>query len=442
MTTALNETHDASLTSWVAEANPEDAEFPVQNLPFGVFQRSGRKNAPRVGVAIGDRVLDVSACGAAGLLPDATEAAAACTSSSLNRLMALGASHWSRLRIALSRLLRSGSELQSRMPTGALLRAAECEMRVPAEIGDYSDFFASIHHATNVGRMFRPDSPLLANYKYLPIAYHGRASSIVISETPLQRPIGQTKSASAEAPVVGPSRRLDYELELGVFLGTGNALGQSIALENAERHVFGLCLVNDWSARDIQTWEYQPLGPFLGKSFGTTVSPWIVTVEALAPFRIPRSVRAPGDPRPLPYLSSEGDALRGGIDIAFEIELTTAKMRSEGHPPHTLARTSSRHLYWTIFQMIAHHTINGCNLRPGDLIASGTLSGPEPDAYGSLLEATLNGTKPFALPVGESRTFLEDGDEVTFRGRCSREGYRSIGFGTCRGVIAPARDQA
>ncbi|HEY0337271.1 MAG TPA: fumarylacetoacetase, partial [Burkholderiales bacterium] len=337
-------------------------------------------------------------------------------------------------------LLRSGSALESRMPTGALLRAADCDMRLPAEIGDYSDFFASIHHATNVGRMFRPDSALLPNYKYLPIAYHGRASSIVISGTPVQRPIGQTKPASAEAPIVGPSRRLDYELELGVFLGTGNPLGHSIALQNAERHVFGLCLVNDWSARDIQTWEYQPLGPFLGKSFGTSISPWIVTLEALAPFRIPPSPRAPGDPQPLPYLSSKDNAQHGGIDLALDIELTTAKMRNGGLASHTLARTSSRHLYWTIFQMIAHHTMNGCNLRTGDLIASGTLSGPEADEYGSLLEATLNGTKPFALPGGESRTFLEDGDEVTFRGRCSREGYRAIGFGECRGVIAPARD--
>jgi fumarylacetoacetase len=440
MTAALNETHDPSLKSWIAEANAEDAEFPVQNLPFGVFKPRAGKHTARVGVAIGDRVLDVSACGAAGLLPDASEAAAACASSSLNPLMALGPFHWSRLRSALSRLLRSGSELQSRVLADALVRAAECEMRLPAEIGDYSDFFASIHHATNAGRMFRPDNPLLANYKYLPIAYHGRASSIVISETPLKRPIGQTKLASAEVPVVGPSRRLDYELELGVFIGTGNPLGDSIPLENAERHVFGLCLVNDWSARDIQTWEYQPLGPFLGKSFGTSVSPWIVTIEALAPFRVPRSLRAPGDPQPLPYLSSENDALYGGVDIAFEIELTTAKMRSEGHPPHRLARTSSRHLYWTIFQMIAHHTVNGCNLRTGDLIASGTLSGPEVDSFGSLLEATLNGTQPFTLPSGESRTFLEDGDEVIFRACCSRSGYRTIGFGECRGVIAPARD--
>jgi fumarylacetoacetase len=436
MTARLNETHDPAATSWVDGADHANAEFPIQNLPCCVFRRRGSQDAPRVGTAIGHRILDLALCQSRGVLDDAAEAAAACTTSSLNALMALGPEDWVRLRLALSRLLRTGSPLQSRVPVNALVAIDAADLLLPAEIGDYSDFYASIHHATNAGRMFRPDNPLLPNYKHVPIAYHGRASSVVVSGTPIRRPCGQAKSPDAAAPVVGPSRRLDYELELGVFIGQGNALGAPIALADAAGHAFGMCLVNDWSARDIQAWEYQPLGPFLGKSFGTTISPWVVTLEALAPFRTQRYERDAGDPQP--QLDSTDDRAYGGIDISVELALSSERMRASGIAPHTLVRTSSRHLYWTIFQMIAHHTVNGCNLRPGDLIATGTVSGPAPHECGSLLELTANGAQPFTLPTGETRIFLEDADEVVLSARCERDGYRSIGFGTARGVIAPA----
>jgi fumarylacetoacetase len=435
----LNETHDASAESWVAAANAEGAAFPIQNLPFGVFERRQGTGAPRIGVAIGDAILDIAACHAAGLLGDAAEAAAACEEESLNPLMAVDPRQVSRLRRALFALLHRDSPLRARVPVPAIVPMMDAELELPARIGDYSDFFASIHHATNAGRIFRQDSPLLPNYKYVPIAYHGRASSIVVSGTPVIRPLGQSKTPDASAPVVRASQRLDYEIELGVFVGKGNTLGAPIPLARAEEHVFGACLVNDWSARDIQTWEYQPLGPFLGKSFGTTLSPWVVTLEALAPFRTKSLERPSGDPRPLPYLQSDEDGRAGGLDISVEAAVSSAAMRASAIPPHTLARTSSRHLYWTVFQMIAHHTMNGCNLRPGDLIATGTLSGPTSEEYGSLLELTLNGARPFALPSGETRTFLEDGDEVTFTATCHRQGFRSIGFGEARGRISPAR---
>jgi len=442
MANHLNETHDPALTSWVASANAAGSPFPLQNLPFGVFRLRGSTETARVGVAIGDHVLDVAACSAVGLLASAPEAAAACEESSLNCLMALGPAHWSRLRLDLSRLLRSDFPMQGKVPSNALVPQAEAELQLPAEIGDYTDFFASIHHASNAGGLFRPDQPLLPNYKYVPIAYHGRASSVVVSGTPIVRPVGQSKAADATAPIIGPSRRLDFELELGVFIGVGNGLGEPIPLSRAADHVFGMCIVNDWSARDIQAWEYQPLGPFLGKSFGTTVSPWIVTMEALAPFRGPAYARAAGDPQPLSYLSDDSDRERGGIDIALELEISSRNMRDQGLAPHALARTNARHLYWTIAQMVAHHTVNGCNLRPGDLLATGTVSGPEPGELGSLLELTRNGAQPFALPGGDSRTFLEDGDEVIIRARCTREGFRGIGFGEARGVIMPALSTA
>lgn len=435
----LNETHDASVASWVPTANAEGAAFPIQNLPFGIFKARQSSEVPRVGVAIGDAILDVAACHEAGLLANAAEAASTCGDTALNRLMALDSAAVSCLRRALFALLRRDSPLRARVPAHALVPMADAELELPARIGDYSDFFASIYHATNAGKLFRPDSPLFPNYKYVPIAYHGRASSIIVSGTPISRPPGQSKTADATAPAVGPSRRLDYEVELGVFVGRGNSLGQPIPLARAEEHMFGACLVNDWSARDIQTWEYQPLGPFLGKSFGTTVSPWVVTLEALTPFRTKSFERPEGDPQPLPYLQSNEDARAGGLDIAVEVTVSSSAMRASGLQPHTLARTSSRHLYWTVFQMIAHHTMNGCNLRAGDLIASGTLSGPTAEEYGSLLELTANGQRPFTLPNGEKRTFLEDGDEVTFTATCRREGFRNIGFGEARGRIMPAR---
>jgi fumarylacetoacetase len=438
----INETHDPSLESWVAAANDRDVAFPIQNLPFGVFSRRDARDAPRVGVAIGDAVLDVTACFAAGLLDEARDAAAACARPDLNALMSLGVSESSRLRLAISKLLRRNSPLRTRVHAHALVPMREAELHLPASIGDYTDFFASIHHATNAGRLFRPDSPLLPNYKYVPIAYHGRASSVVVSGTPVRRPWGQVKTPDSAAPAFTTSKRLDYELELGFYVGVGNKLGERIALSDAEQHVFGMCLVNDWSARDIQSWEYQPLGPFLGKSFGTTVSPWVVSLEALAPFRSAAPERPAGDPPPLPYLSSADVSARGAIDIDVEVAIASPRMRAEGTAPHTLAKTSSRHLYWTIFQMLAHHTVNGCNLRPGDLIATGTVSGPAQSEIGSLLELTVNGSKPFRLPGGEERTFLEDGDEIILRAHCSREGYRTIGFGEARGIIESPRPNA
>ena len=434
MIPAVDETHEPSLRSWVESANG-DGDFPIQNLPLGVFvKRDG--DAPRVGVAIGEMVLDVAQAVRAGHLRGA--AADACTERTLNGLLSLGGGAWRELRRGLSRLLRADSALPAADRGALLVRQADVRMLVPVQIGDYTDFYASIHHATNVGRMFRPDNPLLPNYKYVPIGYHGRASSIVASGADLRRPNGQRKAPDADAPTFGPSRSLDYECEVGAFFGPGNALGEPLPLASIGERLFGLCLVNDWSARDVQTWEYQPLGPFLSKSFATTVSPWIVTAEALAPFRIPAMRRPAGDPAPLPYLSDEDDARRGGVDIELEVLLRTATMRTRGLEPVRVSRARFADMYWTLGQMFAHHASNGCNLRPGDLIASGTVSGAEADARGCLLELTTRGAKPLELPGGEKRAFLEDGDEVIIRGRCSREGFAPIGFGECRGTILPA----
>jgi fumarylacetoacetase len=436
----VNETHAPELASWVESAQDPATDFPIQNLPFGVFRRRGAREAPRVGVAIGDRVLDVSAARDAGLLAggDAVAAAERCRFSALNGLMALGPRHWSALRLALSRLLRAGGDAADAVRRDPalgerlLVPMADAELLLPAEVGDYSDFYASVHHATNVGSMFRPDNPLLPNYKWVPIGYHGRASSLVPSGTPVRRPHGQTKAPDAEAPTFGPSRSLDYELEVGIFVGPGNQLGTPIPIADAERHVFGLCLVNDWSARDLQTWEYQPLGPFLAKSFATTVSPWVVTLEALAPFRAPAFARPAGDPEPLPYLRQQG---MPGVDLTLEVALRSARMREAGAPPAPVSRGNFRDMYWTIGQLIAHHASNGCNLRPGDLLASGTVSGPTRDARGCLLELTWRGAEPLTLPGGEMRRFLDDGDEVVLRGWCERDGARRIGFGECVGVV-------
>jgi fumarylacetoacetase len=310
-------------------------------------------------------------------------------------------------------------------------------MLLPAEVGDYTDFYASVFHATNVGTMLRPDNPLFPNYKWVPIGYHGRASSLVVSGTPIARPQGQTEPGEGGAtPRFGPSRSLDYELEVAAFLGPGNPLGQPIPLAQAEGRLFGLCLLNDWSARDLQKWEYQPLGPFLAKSFATSISPWVVTLEALAPFRVPAFPRPADDPQPLPYLSDEQDRAQGGIDLHLEVLLSSAAMRERGLPPLSLSRSNLRDVYWTFAQMVAHHSSNGCNLRPGDLIASGTVSGPAKENRGSLIELTWRGTEPLTLPSGEPRRFLETGDEVILRGHCRREGYARIGFGECRGVVA------
>lgn len=441
VTILLNETHDPALQCWVPSANQPDTDFPIQNLPFGVFQRRASDEQPRVGIAIGDQVLDISACHQAGMFSGlAMDAAVTCAAATLNPLMALGYEHWSGLRQGISRLLRADSPVYLADPDRVqqlLVPMADVEMQLPAVIGDYTDFYASLYHASNVGRMFRPDNPLLPNYKYVPIGYHGRASSVGISGMGVRRPQGQTKDAQTEQPVFGPSKLLDYELEVGFFVGPGNQLGVPIPIAKAEQHVFGLCLVNDWSARDIQTWEYQPLGPFLAKSFATSISPWVVTLEALAPFRVPAFPRASDDPQPLSYLHAFDDQRLGGIDLTLEVALSTEQMRAQGLPPHRLSRGNFRDMYWTIAQLLTHHASNGCNLRTGDLLASGTVSGSSPDARGCLLELTTRGAEPIMLPTGEARRFLQDGDEVTLTGYCARAGAVRIGFGVCQGRVLP-----
>ncbi len=431
-------THEGSLRSWVDSAADPAGDFPVQNLPLGVFRRDGR-GRPRIGCAIGDQVLDLPACRERGLLrglPSAVEEA--CDRAGLEGVMALEPRVRGTLRHRLSHLLRAQGAFVSARGERAevLLPQSEAEMRLPAAVGDYTDFYASVYHATNVGRMLRPDNPLLPNYKWLPVGYHGRASSLVVSGTAVRRPCGQTEPGQAGGqPAFGPSRSLDYELEVGAFLGPGNALGEPIPLAQAEASLFGLVLLNDWSARDLQKWEYQPLGPFLAKSFATSVSPWVVTLEALAPFRVPPFARPAGDPEPLPHLTHEEDRARGGIDLRLEVQLSSRLMRERGLPPLRVSRSNLRDLYWTLGQMVTHHASNGCNLRPGDLIASGTVSGADEESRGCLLERTWRGSQPLALPTGEERRFLEDGDEVVLRGHCEREGFARIGFGECRGTV-------
>jgi fumarylacetoacetase len=423
MTPDLDDTHDAALESWVESANDPSGDFPVQNLPLGRFRRDATEPWS-LGVAIGDAVLDLRQAGLVG-------------TDDMNRLMGAGIDVRRSLRRDLSRGLRAGSAMrQAWQPLLAPRR--DVELAVPCRIGDYTDFYTSIHHATAVGKQFRPDSPLLPNYKWVPIGYHGRASSIGVSGDDIRRPLGQSKGPDDAVPRFGPSRRLDYELELGIFIGTGSALGESIPMVRAEDHVFGLVLFNDWTARDIQAWEYQPLGPFLSKNFASTVSPWIVTMDALAPFRAPFR-RTDGDPAPLPYLDSHANRDHGAIDIILEVALQTAKMRGAGMPPQRLMQSNFRDSYWTLAQLVAHHTVNGCNLVPGDLFGSGTQSGPAPGQGGSMLELSLGGKQPLQLANGETRGFLEDGDTVVLRGYCERDGARRIGFGECAGTVVPAR---
>lgn len=433
----LNETHEPTLRSWVASANEADIDFPIQNLPFAVFRRRGTNEAYRGGVAIGTQIVDLAAAVERGAFSgEAARPANAAAGGTLNALMALGPSAWSALRLALSRALREGSPSQ-RLLEHCLVPQIDVEYTLPARIGDYTDFYTGIHHATTVGKLFRPDNPLMPNYKWVPIGYHGRASSIVVSDTPVRRPMGQTKG-SAEIPQFGPSQRLDYELELGFLIGTGNPLGEPIAIENAAQHLFGVALFNDWSARDIQPWEYQPLGPFLSKNFCSTLSPWVVTMEALIPFRAPL-VRPAGNPEPLPYLNAVEDLAQGALDIALEVWLQTARMCEAGQAAVRLTQSNARDAaYWTPAQLVAHHSSGGCNLQPGDLFGSGTLSGPGPDQAGSLLELTQGGRQPIALPNGETRTFLADGDTLILRGWCEREGSRRIGFGSCCGTVLQA----
>lgn len=414
----MNRTHDPDLKSWVEGANDPDTDFPVQNLPFGIFRRRSSREKPRAGVAIGDQIFDLAALGVD-------------SGPNLNKLAAAGPKAWRDVRAAVSKFL--SVENYKKNLARHLVPMRKAELFVPVSIGDYTDFYAGIHHATTIGKIFRPDNPLLPNYKWVPIGYHGRASSVVVSGTPVVRPEGQTKAPQDSAPVFGPCKRLDYEVELGFVTGPGNALGKEIPIEKAESHIFGVVLLNDWSARDIQAWEYQPLGPFLAKSFATTISPWIVTLEALEPFRCAAFPRPAGDPPPLEYLASENDQKAGGLDIALEMHLRTRKMKS----PVRLSRGNARDAYWTPAQLVAHHASNGCNLRPGDLLGSGTLSGTAPDALGSLMELTQGGRAPLQLPSGETRTFLEDGDEVIQRGRCERAGAVSLGFGEATGTVRP-----
>ena len=434
MTNALDETHDPARQSFVTSANHPNAEFPIQNLPFGAYRPApGAKQ--RIGVAIGDQILDVTA--AASCFNGAAEVAAQrCAGPYLNQLMSLGPEAWSALRLALSRAL-STDQKDMRLQRH-LTPMAQAELMLPVAIGDFTDFYASVFHATNAGRAFRPDNPLLPNYKYVPVAYHGRASSIRVSGTAVKRPLGQRKPANEDLPTYGPSRNLDFELELGFYIGVPTTLGETIPVGGAAEHIFGFCLLNDWSARDVQGWEYQPLGPFLGKNFATTVSPWVITSEALAPFRTAAFGRPAGDPKPLPHLADPADQARGGLDVTLEAYLATETMRSAGTAPLRLTQTSFASMYWTVAQMVAHHASNGCNLEIGDLIGSGTISGPNKDSWGSLLELTARGREPLTLPSGETRGFIEDGDEIIFRGFAHREGYPRIGFGECRAIILPA----
>jgi len=438
----MNATHAADLRSWVESANEPGTDFPIQNLPYGVFSPTGeRAAARRVGVAIGDFILDVTAAVQAGLVPP-SPAATACESPTLNSLMQLGRGDQSALRSALSDLLTHDPEVGKRAMAAreaVLLPMGNATLHLPAEIGDYTDFYASIYHATNVGSMFRPDNPLLPNYKYVPIGYHGRASSVVVSGAEVRRPNGQTKAPDAESPTFGPSRMLDYESELGLFVGRGNNMGTSVSIADAEEHVFGYCLVNDWSARDIQSWEYQPLGPFLAKNFATTISPWIITAEAVEPYRIAAFKRPEGDPVPLEYLSSKENERSGGLDAILEVHISSRAMRDQKLPPVLLSRAPFSSMYWTMAQMLTHHASNGCNLRTGDLIASGTVSGPGADQLGCLLELTRRGASPLTLPTGEMRKFLEDGDEVIMTGFLQAEGRPRLGFGECRGTILDSR---
>lgn len=420
----IDTTHDPKLKSWVASANQTGCDFPIQNLPFGRFKRRGIESGWKIGVAIGDQVLDLRAAD----LIDTDD---------MNVVMAASPEARQSLRRKLSEGLREGS---SHRPvwTRALVPQDKCEYTVPCRVGDYTDFYTSVHHATTVGKQFRPDNPLLPNYKWVPIGYHGRASSIGVSGSTFKRPRGQTKAPDAQTPTFGPSKRLDYELELGWFVGAGNEQGEPIDIGNAESHLFGVTLFNDWSARDIQGWEYQPLGPFLSKNFASTVSPWMVTMEALAPFRAAFE-RAAEDPQPLPYLDSDANRARGAFSISLEVLLQTAKMREAGESPVCLSSTNtSRAAYWTPAQLVAHHTANGCNLQAGDLLGSGTLSGPDSTEAGSLMELTVSGKNPVSLPNGEVRSFLEDGDTIILRGWCATDGATRIGLGECSGtVVAP-----
>jgi fumarylacetoacetase len=431
----LDRTHDPKVTTWVASAR-DHPDFPIQNLPLGVVRRPGADLGSGA-IRIGDEVLELAGLAGSGLLIGAAQQAAEAGSGpTLNRLFALGAGPRRALRQALHELLADGAAEADEV--AALLQPESAvEVLLPAEIGDYTDFYAGIHHAVHVGALFRPNNPLLPNYRWVPIGYHGRSSTVQVSGVPFRRPKGQRLPAPDAPPVYEPTRRLDLELELGIWIGPGNAQGEPVPIGQAAQHVAGFCLLNDWSARDVQAWEYQPLGPFLAKNFATTVSAWVVTPEALAPYRTAQH-RPAEDPDPLPYLADEGDRATGGLNVDLEVRLLTGQMRAAGRPAYQLSRSSTRHLYWTVAQLITHHTSGGCRLRPGDLLGSGTISAPTADGFGSLLEITGGGTRVIELPEGEQRTFLADGDEIILTARAQRPGAAPVGFGECRAVVLPA----
>ncbi len=439
-----NATHDPQARSWVNSANLEGCDYPIQNLPFAVLRRKvtggAQAEAFRGAVAIGDQALDLArlavvgdAAGFTGLAADALKAA---SQDKLNGLMAMGPTAWSALRLALFNALKTGSPAQSLL-TPCLLPLGEVEYHLPAQVADYTDFYASIHHARSIGAMFRPDNPLTPNYQWVPIGYHGRASSLRLDGFAFKRPRGQILPPGAASPVFSECKRLDYEFELGVFLGQGNAIGEPITMDKSEDQAFGMVLLNDWSARDLQSWEYQPLGPFLSKNFCTTISPWIVTLEALEPYR-QAWTRPADDPQPLDYLESKSLRERGAIDIKLETLLQTGKMAQEGAKAETIARSNFSHCYWSIYQLITHHTVNGCNFQPGDLIGTGTQSGPAPEEAGSLLELSKGGKSALTLRNGETRSFLLDGDTLILKAFCEKPGAARIGFGQCAGTVLPS----
>jgi fumarylacetoacetase len=437
---ALNHTHDAGARSWLASANAEGSDFPIQNLPYAVFRRAAGTESLRGGVAIGDQVVDLAALFATRLLNGpALDAARACVQPSLNDFFARGPAAWRALRHALFALLKDDAPPATvAVMRGCLVPQSAVTFALPARVGDYTDFYTSIDHAMNIGRLLKIDPPITPNFQWVPLAYHGRVSTVGVSGQTFHRPMGQARAPGAAAPLYGPCARLDYECELGIYIGRGNPQGEPIPLERAEEHIFGICLLNDWSARDIQFWELAPLGPFLGKNFATTVSPWIVTMEALAPYRLPW-VRPSDHPQPLPYLESTANRAGGAIDIRLEVWLESDQARREQSGPSRLSGTSFKHQYWSIAQMVAHHTMGGCSLNPGDLFGSGTISGPSDSEAGAMIELARGGQTPVKLATGEQRSFVEDGDAILLRGWCEKPGHARIGFGESRGTVLPAR---
>lgn len=433
--TALDKTHDPKLKSFVVDANGH-ADFPIQNLPFGIFSRRGE--APRGGIAIGNHILDLAALNASGMVSEnAKKLLAAALAPQLNKFFKQGPGARQFVRQEVSKLLSQACPDVEKIAK-CLVKVDEAQLYRPFAIGDYTDFYVGIHHAAHVGALFRPDNPLMANYKYVPIGYHGRASSVILSGNNIHRPNGQRKKTDRLEPDFGPCERLDYELELGLWVGQSNKLGEPIKIEQAENYIGGFCLLNDWSARDIQAWEYQPLGPFLAKNFATTISPWVITPEALTPYRMAQPPRPEGDPSPLPYLDSEANRKNGAYQVSLEVQIRTAKMREQGLAAHRLGLSNAKYMYWTMAQMVTHHSCNGCNLQVGDLLGTGTISGPDAESCGSILEMTEGGKKPLILPNGEERRFLEDGDEIILTARTANTNGIQIGFGECRAIIKPA----